>query len=89
VQATGADVPAKDQMHFTQLPILINAYISYMYEKNTTANIEALEDDKLRDTLLASLRAKRADSSDSDSVSDDEDGEDSDDVFPVDGSALE
>ena len=60
-----------------------------MYEKNTTANIEALEDDKLRDTLLASLMAKRADSSDSDSVSDDEDGEDLDDVFPVDGSALE
>lgn len=89
MHATGANVPVKDQMHFLQLSILINAYISYMYEKNTTANIEALEDDKLRDTLLASMKVKRADSSDSDSESDNDDSDDGEDSYPVDGSALE
>lgn len=87
-QAAGADVPAKDQLHYSQLHILISAYISYIYEKNTTANIEALEDEKLRVTLLASMKVKKSDSSDSDSVSDDENDANSEEECPADATVL-
>ena len=73
------NVPVKDRMHFEHLPILIAAYISYMYEKDTSANIEALEDDKLRNTLMKKrTKVKKSDSSDSESESEEENGQDGD-----------
>lgn len=52
------------------------AYIAYEYEKNTSSNIEALEDQALRETMT--YNAKQVDVHDEDSAAESEHGQGSD-----------